>query len=222
MKHALNESVIIFNKVFNDSQKKAVKEIIKDIYMSEEYYSTKRFWEFDQSIGSIGGYCMGCHPGHSNPFQGTDDRPLFRPLQYSRSEIDLNNIYDNSRNIIRNSGLHLEGVLKYFLYKNKFLGSFRYSRKTLGEAISILQNTLEFEPKNINELKLILPLYNDAKHDVFSRGNRTRLFTPEDAIIYYFATRIIGKNVLILARHPLAKNTYEIDWRKFDRNVKHF
>lgn len=222
MNNALEESALIFSSIFNDTQQKEIIEIIKDIYLDEENYLTKRLWEFDQKIGSVGGYCMGCDPGKSNPFQGTEDRPIFRPLQYIRSEIDINNIYDNSRNIIANCGLHLEGVIKRFLFEKKILGSIRYSRKTLGETIKVLEKNNYVSNDIIYNLKLILSLYNDAKHDVYSRDDRTRLFIPEDAITCYFASRIIGKNILILLEHPRAKDKYEIDWRKFGRTVKHF
>ena len=104
--------------VFTETQMNNINKIIEQIEKEGEEYKTIDLWKFDQSIGGIGGYCQGCDPALSNPFQGTEFRNAYRCLQYIRSDIDILNVNYTARNIIENCGHHFEEVIKIYLKKN--------------------------------------------------------------------------------------------------------
>ena len=58
----------------------------------------------------------------------------------------------------------------------------------------------------LNELRKLL---NCAKHD--TDPNRDNTFDSEDAIIFYFETRIIGNELLKILNHPTCNIIYDID-----------
>ena len=178
-------------------------------------------WKFDQTIGGIGGYCQGCDPANSNPFQGTEFRNVYRSLQYVRSDFDICNINDVARYTIENCVHHLEEVIKLYLKKNrkfKWVNTYKYP---LGKLLVYVTDKQVFTNKIIEQLRLFVEIYNISKHEILSNDELVRTFYVDDAIICYFACRIVGKEILLELDTERAKYTYEIDWNNYDRKV-HF
>jgi len=139
------------------------------------------------------------------------ERELFRPLQYARSEIDVLDIRLHPRHVIHYSGMHLEAVMRLFVTKTKLMGKLRFSKSTLGKLAHEAKERNIFDRVLINSLFNFIVLFNKAKHEVNLYDERPRLFTVEDAIVCYFAARIIGKTVLAKIGYPLSLATYEIN-----------
>lgn len=217
MKFALPESITLYNSIFSNGQKKAIKQILNEIYKNIDVgiYSTKLLWETDKEIGGIGGYCMPCDP-IKNHFPGGEYRKLFRPLQYARSDIDMAGVYLNSRYIVSNCGMHLEASVRLILKKYKFLGNLRFMNCTLGTATNKISSIKDIPNDLIVNLFHFVKIYNKSKHEVNEDDNRKRLFMPDDAIIAYLASRIIGVKLLEFLRHDSIKFEYKIDESKFE------
>ncbi len=130
--------------VFSDKEISEINNIIEQIEREGQEYKTINLWKFDQTIGGIGGYCQGCNPARSNPFQGTEFRNAYRCLQYVRSDIDI----------------------------------------------------------------------LDDKTD--------RTFHADDAIICYFACRIVSRKILLMIDEETEKKKYEIDWDKYGMKINRF
>lgn len=214
MKSALPESINLYNSIFSDKQKSDIQKILDEIYKNIDNYSTKVLWEVDKEIGGIGGYCMPCDP-IKNPFPGGEYRELFRPLQYARSEIDITGVYLHSKYIVLNCGLHLESVVRLALKQYKHFGNIRYMNSTLGNATKTLEKINAIPNYIVKNLFLFVKIYNKSKHEVNQDNSRERLFMPDDAIIAYFAARIIGVKLLELLAHNSIKFEYPIDESRF-------
>ncbi len=214
MKSALQESINLYNSIFSDKQKNDIQKILDEVNKNRYNYSTKALWEVDKEIGGIGGYCMPCDP-IKNPFPGGEYRALFRPLQYARSEIDITGIHLHSKYVVSNCGLHLEAAVRLILKKYKFLGNMRYMNSTLGNATKTIETINEIPNYIVKNLFLFVKIYNKSKHEVNQDNGRERLFMSEDAIIAYFAARIIGVKLLEVLGHDSIKHKYLIDESRF-------
>ncbi len=217
MKSALPESIKLYNSIFSDKQKDDIQKILDEVNENSYNYSTKTLWEVDKEIGGIGGYCMPCDP-IKNPFPGGEYRELFRPLQYARSEIDITGLHLHSKYVVLNCGLHLESVVRLVLRKYKFLGNIRYINSTLGNATKKLEEINAIPNFIIKNLFLFVKIYNKSKHEVNQDNSRERLFMADDAIIAYFAARIIGVKLLEVLQHDSIKHKYRIDESRFKHN----
>jgi len=209
-------------KIFNEEQKNKINLIIREIESQGLNYKTNKLWEFDQTLGGIGGYCQGCDPAVSNPFQGTELRNVYRCLQYVRSDFDLCNINDVARYTVENCGHHLEEVIKLYLKKNKIYKWIKTSRYPLGKLLEYVTSKSIFEDKIVNELKLFVDIYNISKHEILSDDKLDRTFHSDDAIICYFACRIIGKEILLWVDNSRERLMYEIDWDKYGIKINRF
>ncbi|WP_318509123.1 hypothetical protein [Bacillus sp. T3] len=210
MNGALPETKLIFKKLLNEEQRGYIKTFLNEIETKKEKYETQVLWLMDQKIGGIGGYCMPADP-KKNPFPGGLERELFRPLQYARSEIDVLDVRLHARHVIHYSGMHLEAVMRLFVVSTKLMGKLRFSKSTLGKLAHEAKEKNIFDEVLINSLFNFIVLFNKAKHEVNMRDERARLFSVEDAIVSYFAARIIGKTVLTKIEYPLSLHTYEIN-----------
>lgn len=209
-------------EVFSDEQINMVNNIIEEIEKEGQEYKTIRLWKFDQTIGGIGGYCQGCNPARSNPFQGTEFRNAYRCLQYIRSDIDILDVNYTARNIIENCGHHFEEAIKIYLKKNKKISWIKVSRYPLGKLLNYIVDKNIFEEKITKELNLFVDLYNISKHVILSNDEIDRTFHADDAIICYFACRIVGKKILLIIDKETEQETYEIDWDKYDTKTNRF
>lgn len=74
----------------------------------------------------------------------------------------------------------------------------------------------------IVKLKLFIDLYNISKHEILSDDELDRTFHADDAIICYFACRIVGKEILLLIDNEREKETYETNWNKYSFDINRF
>lgn len=208
--------------VFNKQQTNRINNIIEQIKKEGQQYKTIKLWKFDQTIGGIGGYCQGCDPARSNPFQGEEFRNAYRCLQYIRSDIDILDINYTSKYIIQNCGHHFEEIIKIYLKRNNKINWIKVSRYPLGKLLIYITNKNIFEKRITEELKLFVDLYNISKHEILSNDELDRTFHADDAIICYFACRIVGKKILLKIDEKINKETYEINWDKYDKEINRF
>lgn len=208
--------------IFNEEQSNNIKSIIEEIEKDGQDYKTTNLWRFDQTIGGIGGYCQGCDPAKSNPFQGTEFRNAYRCLQYIRSDIDILDVNYTARDIIENCGHHFEESIKIYLKKNKKIKWMKTSTYPLGKLLRYITDKNIFEEKITEKLKLFVDLYNISKHEILSNDELDRTFHADDAIICYFACRVEGRKILMLIDSENEQQTYEINWNKYDRYIERF
>ncbi|MCI8273160.1 MAG: hypothetical protein HFJ55_03645 [Clostridia bacterium] len=208
--------------IFNKEQLNNIENIIERIEKDGQDYKTINLWQFDQTIGGIGGYCQGCDPAKSNPFQGTEFRNVYRCLQYIRSDIDILDVNYTARDIIENCGHHFEESIKVYLKKNKKINWIKVSRYPLGKLLNYITDKNIFEEKITERLKLFVALYNISKHEILSNDELDRTFHADDAITCYFACRIVGKEILLKTDAKREQQTFEIDWKKYSRNINRF
>lgn len=206
-------------KIFNEEQKNKINLIIQEIESQGSNYKTNKLWEFDQTLGGIGGYCQGCDPAKANHFQGTEFRNIYRSLQYIRSDFDLCNINDVARYTIENCGHHLEEIIKLYLKKNKKLRWLKTNRYPLGKLLKYVTENNIFTDEVIRKLRLFVGIYNISKHEILSNDELDRTFHVDDAIVCYFASRIVGKEILLEIDPERVRETYEIDWNNYGRKV---
>lgn len=206
-------------EIFNAEQKNKINLIIREIEKQGSNYKTNKLWEFDQTLGGIGGYCQGCDPARANHFQGTEFRNVYRCLQYVRSNIDILDINFTARYIIQDCGHHFEEAIKLYLKKNNKIRLIKVYKYPLGKLLQYVIDKKIFEEDIINKLKLFIDLYNISKHEILSDEELDRTFHADDAIICYFACRIVGKEILLKIDPVRASSIYEIDWNNYGRKV---
>ena len=208
--------------IFNEEQNNIIEGIIENIKKEGEEYKTIDLWKFDQSIGGIGGYCQGCDSASSNPFQGTESRNAYRCLQYIRADIDILDVNYTARDIIENCGHHFEEAIKIYFKKYKKMHWIKSSRYPLGKLLNYVTEKKLFEERIIEQLKLFVDIYNIAKHEILSNDELDRTFHSDDAIVCYFACRIVGKEILLKIDDEREQQIYEINWEKYGKNINRF
>lgn len=209
-------------EIFNEEQKNKINLIIGEIESQGSNYKTNKLWEFDQTLGGIGGYCQGCDPARANHFQGTEFRNVYRCLQYVRSNIDILDINFTARYVIQDCGHHFEEAIKLYLKKTNKLSLIKVYKYPLGKLLQYVIDKKIFKEDIINKLKLFIDLYNISKHEILSDEKLGRTFHADDAIICYFACRIVGKEILLIIDNEREKETYEINWNKYDLEINRF
>lgn len=209
-------------EIFDENQRNKINLIIHQIESQGSNYKTNKLWEFDQTLGGIGGYCQGCDPANANHFQGTEFRNVYRCLQYVRSNIDILDINYTARYIIQECGHHFEETIKLYLKKTNKFSLMKVYKYPLGKLLQYVIDKKTFNENIINQIKLFVDLYNISKHEILSDESLDRTFHADDAIICYFGTRIVGKEILLIIDNEREKETYEINWEKYGRNIEHF
>ena len=185
----------IYNTLFREDIKNGIADFFAQDGNSEHIYETEVLWKTDASIGGIGGYCMPANP-LKNPFPSGVKRELYRPLQYARSSIELCDIRIFARQVVENSGMHLEAVCRLFLKNTNVLGGFRFQNSTLGKAVYKIEQEKVFDNCVIESLYDFVKVYNRSKHEINQDETKDRMFSAEDAVVSYFATRILGVIIL--------------------------
>ena len=189
------ELMDLYNKLFDEAVKEGISEFLRqDFDNRDEKYKTDMLWKIDALIGGVGGYCL---PSSSseNPYPAGIERELYRPLQYAKEEIDVGYGRVNARYIIAMSGMHLEAACRLLLM-NSVLDEFRFSNCTLGKAVHRIEKKKLLDGNVIQALYDFVQIYNRSKHEVNQDETRERLFSTDDAIVAYFATRILGVSIL--------------------------
>lgn len=209
-------------EIFNEEQKNKINSIIREIGSQGLNYKTNKLWEFDQTLGGIGGYCQGCDPANANHFQGTEFRNVYRCLQYVRSNIDILDINFTARYVIQDCGHHFEEAIKLYLKKTNKISLIKVYKYPLGKLLQYVVDKKIFKENIIDKLKLFIDLYNISKHEILSNEELDRTFHADDAIICYLACRIVGKEILLIIDNEREKETYEINWNKYGLKIIHF
>lgn len=189
------ELMDLYNKLFDEAVKEGINEFLRqDFDNKDEKYKTDMLWEIDALIGGVGGYCL---PSSSskNQYPAWIERELYRPLQYAKEEIDLGYGRVNARYIIDMCGMHLEAACR-LLVMNSVLDEFRFSNCTLGKAVHRIEKKKLLDGNVIQALYDFVQIYNRSKHEVNQDETRERLFSTDDALVAYFATRILGVSIL--------------------------
>ena len=115
--------------------------------------------------------------------------------EYTKEEIDVGYGRVNARYIIDMCGMHLEAACR-LLVMNSVLDEFRFSNCTLGKAVHRIEKKKLLDGNVIQALYDFVQIYNRSKHEVNQDETRERLFSTDDAIVAYFATRILGVSIL--------------------------
>lgn len=189
------ELMNLYNKLFDETVKEGISEFLRqDFDNKDEKYKTDMLWEIDALIGGVGGYCLPSSSSN-NPYPAGIERELYRPLQYAKEEIDVGYGRVNARYIIDMCGMHLEAACR-LLVMNSMLDEFRFSNCTLGKAVHRIEKKKLLDGNVIQALYDFVQIYNRSKHEVNQDETRERLFSTDDAIVTYFATRILGVSIL--------------------------
>lgn len=189
------ELINLYDKLFDKDVKEGISEFLRqDFDNKDRKYKTDMLWKIDALIGGAGGYCL---PSSSlrNPYPAGIERELYRPLQYAKEEIDFGYSRVNARYIIDMCGMHLEAACRLLLM-NSILDEFRFYNCTLGKAVHRIDKKKMLDDNIIQALYDFVQIYNRSKHEVNQDETRERLFSTDDAIVVYFATRILGVNIL--------------------------
>lgn len=197
---------IIIN-YFSEEEEKQFKQFANIIENNrEDINKHNEIWKYDQRLGGYGGYAAPINPV-LNPFNRFGDyRNVYRSLQYGRSDM----FYKvRPRHIIVDTAVHIETLVKLILSREKRI-SFWYSRRELGKNIEDLYKKRIINDelyRRLQQLKLILNL---AKHDTDPDNDIT--FDYEDAVVFYFETRYIGKELMRILKMPEASMDYKINY----------
>ena len=203
------ELMDLYNKLFDEAVKEGINEFLRqDFDNKDEKYKTDMLWEIDALIGGVGGYCLPSSSSN-NPYPAGIERELYRPLQYAKEEIDLGYGRVNARYIIDMCGMHLEAACR-LLVMNSVLDEFRFSNCTLGKAVHRIEKKKLLDGNVIQALYDFVQIYNRSKHEVNQDETRERLFSTDDAIVVYFATRILGVSILQKLRREESFKVYDI------------
>ena len=203
------ELMDLYNKLFDEAVKEGINEFLRqDFDNKDEKYKTDMLWEIDALIGGVGGYCLPSSSSN-NPYPAGMERELYRPLQYTKEEIDLGYGRVNARYIIDMCGMHLEAACR-LLVMNSVLDEFRFSNCTLGKAVHRIEKKKLLDGNVIQALYDFVQIYNRSKHEVNQDETRERLFSTDDAIVVYFATRILGVSILQKLRREESFKVYDI------------
>ncbi|MBD5556483.1 MAG: hypothetical protein HDQ95_14380 [Roseburia sp.] len=199
-----NELQRIYNTLFKENIKSGISDFFaQDMDNAEYVYDTGVLWKTDVLIGGIGGYCMPANPV-KNLFPSGVERELYRPLQYARSSIDICDVRIFARQVVENSGMHLEAVCRLFLKNINVSGGLKFQNTTLGKAVHRVEQEKVFDDCVIENLYDFVKVYNRSKHEINQDEAKDRMFNAEDAVVSYFATRILG--VLILQKINVAES----------------
>lgn len=192
---ALGESAQLAEHILDSQQRAAILEILRANADIDGRYDMRGLWELDLNIGGIGAYCLPASPVH-NPFPGGHSRDVYRPLQYARSQMEIQRILYNTRYVVQNIGMHLEACLRLLIKEQLPIARLTGGGKTLGAVIKKACDNNLLTKDYCLGLSLLLPLVNASKHEVNQDYERDTYFSPADAIVCYVAARKLGFEVL--------------------------
>lgn len=186
----------IHDKIFGEEIKQGINEFMnQELDNDEHFYLTDCLWKVDCSIGGIGAYCMPANPV-KNPFPAGEARALYRPLQYARSNIDICDVRLQARYVIESVGMHLEEACRLYLRAYSILGGLGHNHTTLGKAVRKIEQMGNLDENIIDALFEFVAVYNRSKHEINQNTGRERMFNAYDAIVAYFAARVLGITIL--------------------------
>lgn len=203
-----NETKIIFNSNFDlEEQKKLIRfcKILDNDNAYKNMSLQREIWEFDQQLRGLGGYASPLNPT-MNPFNNMKEyRNVFRSLQYGRC--DIFNLM-RGRHIICDVGLHIETLIKIII-SNCGIISFFKNRRLLGKNVTEIRDKKIISESLYIKIMEIVDVYNIAKHDTDEKNNIT--FSISDGIVFYFACRKVGNELLKYLGHFTCDKKYKIN-----------
>lgn len=199
------ETRIIVNRYYNDTDKKLFEKFARIIEKDYKNKTTQmEIWEYDQKLGGLGGYALPLN-FTVNPFNSWGDyRNVFRSLQYARCDMFF---CSRPRHIIIDTALHIETLVKLVVSDKKFI-KFIYNHRELGRNIHHLYEQNIIDEDLYERLNYLRKILNYAKHDTDPTKDNT--FGYEDAIVFYFESRIVGKKLLQILNDNTFNKIYEI------------
>jgi hypothetical protein len=198
----------LFDTTLPGNIKSTIKDFIEEMLNNDGQYNFEILWNTDQVIGGVGGYCMPASPV-KNPFPGGLKRTLYRPLQYARSDMEID-VRSRARNVIQMGGMHLESVCRLYLKSRMTLGELSFGNTTLGRAVQQIDAMRQFDFDTVNGLYSYAKVYNRAKHEINQDDSKERLFNAMDAVVGYFSARILGLKILKTLNVSESNEVYEI------------
>lgn len=180
---------MIKSKIFDIARNRLTHhemEYLQDINFSgENIYS--QVLQFDRIL-KVG---VGLHNINDENSRGRyhiKDREIFRPFQYIEVylKMDYQQIEWLTREIIHMCGLHLESLIKRL---------FTVTRMPLGQALTLRLAGLKLDRQLLDDLKVIVKPYNDAKHSLLQPKD-THLFDIQTTILCYAVTRKLSIELL--------------------------
>ena len=203
-----NETKILFNSNFDlDEQKKIMKycNILHNDNAFKNISLQREIWKYDQQLRGLGGYATPLNPT-MNPFNHMKEyRNVFRSLQYGRCDIFY---LMRGRHIICDVGMHIETLVKIIISKNSMI-PFIKNRRLLGKNVAEIKNRKIINEELYLKIMEIINVYNLAKHDTDEKNNIT--FSIDDGVIFYFACRKIGNELLKYLDHFTYNKKYRIN-----------
>ena len=208
---------VIFDSNFNADEQTRIMEF-GEILKSGKSYKNKimqrEIWKFDQELRGLGGYTCPLNPT-MNPFnQMREYRNVFRSLQYGRC--DMFHLM-RGRHIICDVGLHIETLIKIMVSKHSVI-PFLKNNRMLGKNVNELKDKKIISYELYIKITQLIKIYNIAKHDTDEENNIT--FSIIDGLIFYFACRKIGNELLKYSGHFSYGKKYRIneftEWEELD------
>lgn len=206
------ETEVILSDNFNAEEIKMLKIFSK---ITETQYQNKLehdvIWKYDQSLSGLGGYAFPLDPKMNPCNEYKEYRNVFRSLQYARCDM-YNSL--RGRFVINDSGLHVETLIKLINDKYSII-SFFNNRKNLGVNLSNIEKKKIVSDELSEKIRNLINIYNISKHDTDEKANIT--FDIVDGIVFYFACRKIGNELLEILNHYSVGKYYNIndidDWK---------
>lgn len=203
-----NETKIIFNSNFSlEEQKKLMKfcRILDNDNAYKNISLQREIWEYDQQLCGLGGYASPLNPTINLFNHMKEYRNVFRSLQYGRCDIFH---LMRGRHIICDVGLHIETLVKIII-SNYSIIPFIKNRRLLGKNVAEIRNKKIISDSLYTKIMEIVDIYNIAKHDTDEENNIT--FSMADGLIFYFACRKVGNELLKCIGHPTCGKIYGIN-----------
>lgn len=185
------------------------KQIIDFINFEGGYSEwVNSLYSLENAIGGIGIHNVNYfkplagYPRHISGTYDHEDRDIFRTIQYASVQFTQHFIGLDHRMLVDNSSLHIEGLISRIYQK-------KVGKKhgiPMGSKIFKLKSTLEMSDRQIQDCLdkslEINKVYCKAKHIVDYDTEEdplsldTHLFSYQEAVIFYFACRILGLELM--------------------------
>ena len=190
----------LVTELFTEDEQARLRALV-----AEEIPNANAVLEYDESLEGPSITRLNClNTGR----YATDDRDIFRPLQYCAMNFRQENKSDwkhdsawHARDLVEMSSLHIESLIKR-------IGN--VLQLPLGAALRKAIVRRKVDPTTWRQIEAFTHIYNDAKHD-FSHAKDTHMFSVEDALLAYFVCRKLGAKLYPLANMATNLKIFETE-----------
>lgn len=190
-------------ELFSKEERKKIRSFATRITSKDSKLVYDEMWQYDQSLGGLGGFAMPSDPV-VNPFNTWGkDRNLFRSIQYAKASLVLNPGYP--RGVIVDVGRSLEITAKYIVDHRSILSRLS-NKEMLGKNLQRLYKDNVIDEDLYESCRHLADLTNIAKHEISDEMDRT--FDVIDGIVAYFAMRKIHNKLLAIIDHRSVQQEY--------------